>query len=279
MEGEILERLEAIDAKITDVVKRVDGLEIKSESSEKFTPRFGQFQPEESVSDIRVLQNGATRGQEASMSTKIERHREVRTEPVGPTVHRLSATDDIQGEFNVIKDSVVKVKLSPDLKLTDTTRGVKRADQPFANVIQKCGRYAETTLKLLLTIDEAEVSNDTLLDLWHVQLAQIRYLQEEFSSLLVQGQFNPDVARLYRTLQKNTSGFTPNSLDILEKATTISAANIRAQPATGRGRGAGFSRGSFGRGRARYSGFNRDNYLRDIPNRSSDYQGSQGFQS
>lgn len=42
-----------------------------------------------------------------------------------------------------------------DLKLPDTTRGVKRADRPFASVIQKCGRYVDTTLKLLMSIENS----------------------------------------------------------------------------------------------------------------------------
>lgn len=53
------------------------------------------------------------------------------------------------------------------------------------------------------------------------RVAHIRYLQEKHCPLLVQGQFNPEVVRLYRTLQKNTPGLAPKSLDLLEKATTI----------------------------------------------------------
>lgn len=50
-----------------------------------------------------------------------------------------------------------------DLKLPDTTRGVKRADRPFASVIQKCVRYVDTTLKLLMSIENSsEVGDETL---------------------------------------------------------------------------------------------------------------------
>lgn len=122
--------------------------------------------------------------------------------------------------------------------------------------------------------NSSEVSDETLLDLWHVHVAQIRYLQEEHSALLVQGQFNPDVARLYRTLQKNTSGFTPKSLDLLEKATTISAANVRSQNV--RGRGTGYSgrpdyyraRGG-GRNFFPSSGFYRDRQNNSVSNAQS----------
>lgn len=52
------------------------------------------------------------------------------------------------------------------------------------------------------------------------RVAQVRCLQEKRCPLLVQGQFNPEVDRLYRT-PKNTPGLAPKSLDLLEKATTI----------------------------------------------------------
>lgn len=58
-----------------------------------------------------------------------------------------------------------------DLKLPDTTRGVKLADQPFASVIQKCGRYVDTTLKLLMSIENSsEVGDETLSNLWQVHV-------------------------------------------------------------------------------------------------------------
>lgn len=132
---------------------------------------------------------------------------------IGPAVHDYCADgEDIHSEYTFIKDFVVKVKLLEDLKLPDTMKGLKRVDQPLANVILKWGRYVETMLKLLISIENCfEVSDKTLLDLWHVQVAQIQNLKEKHSVLLVQGQFNPDIARLYRALQKNMSGFTPKS--------------------------------------------------------------------
>lgn len=69
------------------------------------------------------------------------------------------------------------------------------------------------------------------------RVGHIRYLQEKDCPLLVQGQFNPEVVRLYRTLQKNTPGLAPKYLDLLEKATTISTANVRSQNVWGRGTG------------------------------------------
>ena len=53
-----------------------------------------------------------------------------------------------------------------------------------------------------------------LMEMWKVQVDQIRYVREEYSSILVQGQFDHEVVRLNRTLNKNTSGFSMKSLDI-----------------------------------------------------------------
>ena len=132
--------------------------------------------------------------------------------------------------------------------------------------------------QLLLSVKDNEVSDQILLDLWNVQVVQIRYLQEEYSSVLVQGQFNPEVARLFRTLQKNTSGFTPRALDILEKATTISAANTRSNTnnISFRGRGNRFNsnlggHGFGNRGRRNFGGVEP----RDISYRPGNQQ-SQG---
>ena len=48
------------------------------------------------------------------------------------------------------------------------------------NVITKCGRYCETGMKLLCTIEPgATISQQTLDSLFLVQHAQVNYLQEE----------------------------------------------------------------------------------------------------
>lgn len=71
-----------------------------------------------------------------------------------------------QGGYSVgidfIQDSVVKVKLPANLKLSNTTTGVKLAEQSFVNVIKKCGRYADLTVKLFMSNEiSLKVSDDT----------------------------------------------------------------------------------------------------------------------
>ena len=57
--------------------------------------------------------------------------------------HRADRSEfhEIQELFNVIKSSVDKVILPPQLKLYYSRSVIKREDQPVFNVVSKCGRY------------------------------------------------------------------------------------------------------------------------------------------
>ena len=175
---------------------------------------------------------------------------------------RLSslATEDIQGEFQALKDSHQRVKLSSDFKLNENKTGIARSDQSSYNIIVKSGRYVETGLKILSQIDIERLPPDIkelLGDLFVCESAHIRYLQEEYASLLVQGQYGRDTSRLFRSLQRNTSAFNPQSLEQLRNAVTITAA---ARPT---------QRGGFGRGRGGFGrGSNRQDIFQQFQNRS-----------
>lgn len=101
--------------------------------------------------------------------------------------------------------------------------------------------------------------------LYLIQLAQIRYLQEEHAGLIVQGQFDRDTARLYKALQKNSSGLTPESVTTLQHAAAITASVRQTQPQRGNTRGRAYFRGN-PRFRNNYSSFSN----RDIPFRRQD---------
>ena len=93
-----------------------------------------------------------------------------------------------------------------------------------------------------------ELKQEMLDNLFLIQYAQIKYLQEEYAALLVNGQFDASTAKIFRSLQ-NTSGFDQDSLETLRAAATLSAAGRptgsstedrftarRGFPGTGRGR-------------------------------------------
>lgn len=144
---------------------------------------------------------------------------------LGPTFQEEdgAAENDIQGEYAAIRDSVQRVKLPPDLRLHDGAKqGIKRADQPLANVLIKGARYLETALKILAS--EPRMRDDTLDNVSKVTLAHLKYIQDEYATLLVQGTFDPVTTRLFKTLQRNNSPFSSGQVTLLQSAAAISSA-------------------------------------------------------
>uniref|UniRef100_A0A8W8K9C7 Uncharacterized protein n=1 Tax=Magallana gigas TaxID=29159 RepID=A0A8W8K9C7_MAGGI len=132
---------------------------------------------------------------------------------------------DTQGEFQTLKDTLNRVKLPSELKLNESRQGIQRADQAVYHVLTKCARYAETSLKLLSTIEPGtKISSETLEQFFLINQAQIQYLQDEYASILVNSQFDSTTSKLFRALQKNTSGLTASSLETLRSAASLSAA-------------------------------------------------------
>lgn len=87
---------------------------------------------------------------------------------------------DYQRDFEVIRDSLVKVKLPSDLKLIDSKSGIKRPDQAHLGTISKCARYTENSLKLLASLAERVIDrNPELGKLYTVLVAQMNYLQSQ----------------------------------------------------------------------------------------------------
>ena len=153
---------------------------------------------------------------------------------------------EIQERYQSVKQSVDKVILPPHLKLHDSRSGVKRDDQPTLNVITKCARYVETIFKLLSQAKEAEPLE--LESLYTVLFANIKYLQEEYAALLVKGKFDDSTAQLFRSLQRNNSGFDQECIQNVRIAAELSSIGNRFQQAPRRG-----SRPFRGRGRSYYN--------------------------
>jgi len=146
-------------------------------------------------------------------------------------------TVDPQSEFGAIKEAVARIKLPADLRLQEQKQGIRKDDQQTLNVMSRSARYVETTIKLLGTITPGKpLPVDAYNDLYAVQLANIRYLQDEYSALVVQNKFNKQTAQLFRSLQKNTSGLNERSLETLKLASSITASaspNVQASSASG----------------------------------------------
>ena len=161
---------------------------------------------------------------------------------------------DLQSEFKTIREGVAKIKLPQDLVVGESRAGVGRADLPKFQTIQKCARYQETVLKVLAGGGNPET---IIANITSLTLAQIRYLQEEYTNLLVSHQFDEGTAKLFQTLQQNPAAFTPTALDNLQRAVAIAGARQTRQvsvPDRGRGRSSFFTSTGF-RGRGYRSGF------------------------
>ena len=52
-------------------------------------------------------------------------------------------------------------------------------------------------------------------------MAHMRYLQEEHGSLYVGGQYGTQTKNIYRSMQKNTSNLTPEDIENLKTAVSI----------------------------------------------------------
>ena len=160
-----------------------------------------------------------------------------------------------------------------DLKLDDSKQGIKRGEQSKSNIIIESASYAETLMKILLTVKPEEpISEHLLNDLFVVNEAHIRYLQEERALVLVNSSLGENVGGIYRHLCRNTSAFPPEALDALTAAVSLSAANQQPhrthQPARGRGYSSGFNqRSSFRQPRWRGSRvpFSRDHAQPSAP--------------
>jgi hypothetical protein len=155
----------------------------------------------------------------------------------------------VQEEFQSIKDSLQKVKLPSDQKLNDSRIGINRADQPLYNVVAKCARYIETAIKWVGVQEPGQISNDDLMCLHTILLANLRYLQGEYQAVLVQSQFDKDTSRFFRSLQKDNNNFSDGALRNLQ--TAVAVTNLR---------GSGYNRSSWrgssyrGRGNSSYRG-------------------------
>ena len=145
---------------------------------------------------------------------------------------RNNSSEDCQGEFVSIRDTVTNVKLPAEVRLNDASKqGVRRNDHPQANVLIKCARYAETILKLLAVRAENsdEEADGNLESIFKVTMAQMKYIQDEYAGLLVQGTFDSTTSKLFKSMQKNSTALSPHHIGILQSAATISAAASHTQ--------------------------------------------------
>ena len=78
-------------------------------------------------------------------------------------------------------------------------------------------------------LEPGRVTEADIQDLYDIALAQIRYLQDEYGCLHVSGVFDKDTTKLFRSFRNNTSGLSPEAIEDLRKAASITASRPQSQ--------------------------------------------------
>ena len=141
---------------------------------------------------------------------------------------------EIQRDFEIIRDSLQRVRLPNNLRVFDSKSGIKKDCQPTLYVISRCARYTETAIKQLSVILNAQesgqhITSDQLRTLFTVLQAQTSFLQGEYASLIVKSSFDNNTAALFKCLEGNSGSFNERSMSNLRRAAEITGAANRAQ--------------------------------------------------
>ena len=145
---------------------------------------------------------------------------------------------DLKPRFEAIKNSVGKVVLDSDWCLPDSKQGIASGDRELAAILSRSAKFVETELKLMQVMqecyhDDTKVA-DTLDQVHLTQRAHMRYLQEEFSSLQVGGQFGPQAKSVFKSIRRSTTVYTPSFVDDIKTVLSITGTQQTQRPAAPR---------------------------------------------
>ena len=180
-----------------------------------------------------------------------------------------STVYDMHAEYLAIKDSLVKVKLPPELQMPDTGIPAKGEAKAKIAIIRKSSAYVSTGLKYLSTIDDQHVTVDNLGSLCTILAAHQQWLHSELTSAVGEGfGLSKDMSSLFRALKTNSSFFTPEEAVAFETAARITGAVALNSQTELLHRLLGSQRGGRGGGR-----FSRNRWRGDRKNidKSKDY--------
>ena len=186
-----------------------------------------------------------------------------------------SVGPELQAAAKQVQLKYQTVSLEPNLKLHDSRAGISGPENTkVLNILSKCGRLAETCLKVLKKQESDSVNAEGAAELFTLLAAQIGFLQDEFGCLFVSTLGNKQTATLYRALRKNTSSLPPDAVEDLRAAAQVTASlpQPQQQYSGGYGRGyRGYNRGERGRrsrggrGRGAYPGGYQQQYGYNSP--------------
>ena len=140
-------------------------------------------------------------------------------------VRGSAPVNDLKPRYEAIRNLVNKVVLDSDWCITESKQGIASGDRELATVISRSAKFVETDLRLMIQMqehfnDDAKVAE--ILDQLHlVQKAHMRYLQEEYSSLQVGGQYSAQAKSVFKSIRRNTSVYTPAFIDDIKTVLSI----------------------------------------------------------
>ena len=199
----------------TDLNQRLNNLEVTIGAEDSTQHAHGQGQ----------VKTDMSRGQQSA-------------EASGETPFASIQTDQVQAKYQVVRDSLQRQKLPSDVYLSATKTGISAQSKEVANILSNVAKYGETALKVADVLSEKSSLDEVkaeLEDLVVVLLAQTRYIQEEYAGLVVQGTFGTRTQKVFRSLQKHTSAFTPSVLEQVKTAAQLATLADPADRPSGRG--------------------------------------------
>ena len=199
--------------------------------------------------------------------------------PLCPGTASSFSAAEVEKEYDIIRDSLHKVKLPNTLRVFDSKSGIKRDCQPTLAIVSRCARYTETAVKQLSVIvqyyESHQIPTEQLQPLFTILQAEISYLQGEYAALIVKSQFDANTAAVFKCFEGNSGAFNDRSMQNLQRAAEITSA---AASTRGRQNQSANYRGNYrprgqGRGQGWSSHSQRDIYhqvsSRSVPPRRS----------
>ena len=148
-------------------------------------------------------------------------------------------SDNLQTEFQSVKESYNRQRLPKDLKFSGSVKGVKAQSRDIGRLHVSSGRYLETAIKVASNIQaqrdlvDYDVSSD-IEDLLICLIAHMRFIQEEHCMLLVRGNYGPRTQQIFRAIHSNPSQYTATVVDELKTSATLAALPSEIPASNGR---------------------------------------------
>ena len=113
----------------------------------------------------------------------------------------------------------------------DHKAGIAHKDKELAKVIGHCARHVETTLKLVGEI-QMNYTNPSYVaecvdNIYITNVALIRYIQEELSSLVLSNQYGPEAKSVFRSVRRNTTFYTLGMLEDVKTTIQLTQNSIQ----------------------------------------------------